>query len=115
MTTRIAGIILRATEKDLTARFYAELGLKTHEHEHGGPKHYEVTPLSPEYAVEIYKKSPTFSSDAIMLEVDSLATALYVAAKFGIEPKGGIRDTDTTRFIYITDPDGRSVMLIEKK
>ncbi len=60
MTARIAGIVLRANDKHRTAQFYLKLGLVPREHQHGGPMHYEVSPLSPQCAVEIYQKSGTF-------------------------------------------------------
>lgn len=115
MATRIAGIVLRTRDRHVTAQFYARLGLATHEHQHGGPKHFEIGPLSPDYVVEIYQGTEIFDQDAIMLEVDSIADAIAVAAEFGISPKTDIRGSESMKFIYITDPDGRDVMLIEKK
>lgn len=115
MPTQIAGIILRAKDKHLTAKFYAELGLTTDEHGHGGPKHYEMLPLSLKYAVEIYQQSSRFAGDALMLEVESISQELAVAAMFNIKPKSDEKNNDDMKFIYITDPDGRDVMLIEMK
>jgi predicted lactoylglutathione lyase len=115
MNTRIAGIVLRASNRHITAEFYKKLGLNTNEHEHGGPKHYEIGPLSKENVVEIYQQSTTFTRDAIMLEVDSIDSAITAVSDLGIKPKGEVKDSVSMRFVYITDPDGRDVMLIENK
>ncbi len=115
MPTRIAGVALRAGNKHTTAEFYEKLGLAPHEHQHGGPKHYEVLPLSPTIVVEIYQSSTNYPTDTIMLEVDSIDAALFVAASFNIEKKSEIKETPDGRLVYITDPDGRAVMLIENR
>lgn len=115
MPARIAGVILRAGDRKRTAEFYAKLGLDTHEHSHGGPKHYEVGPFSHTAVTEIYQRSAKFSNDAIMIEVDSIDTALLAVAEFGIEPKSNIANLETMKFVYTTDPDGRDVILMEGK
>ena len=115
MATRFAGIVLRASDKDATARFYQRLGLVAREHEHGGPRHYEVGPLAPDAVVEVYARSAAFSGDAVMVEVDSLDAALAAALAPGEGPKVGPKDAGAFRFAYVTDPDGRSVMLIEAR
>ncbi|MDO8482369.1 MAG: VOC family protein [bacterium] len=114
--TKIAGFVLRRSDRQATAAFYRELGLTTNEHRHGeGPKHHEVLPLAPDFVVEIYQSSPAFSQDTIMIEVDSLMATLKIAARHKIIPSGDIREGPKMRFVYITDPDKRSLMLIEKK
>ena len=114
MTARIAGFVLRASERHATARFYARLGLTTREHEHGGPRHYEVGPQAAEAVVEIYQRSAAFAADAVMIEVDSIDAALRAAAEFGSQPAAPPKDAGDFRFVYVADPDGRPVMLIEK-
>ena len=57
MAARVAGFILRAADRHDTARFYASLGLSTREHEHGGPRHYEVGSQSSGAVVEVYQRS----------------------------------------------------------
>ena len=115
MKASIAGFILRAADKAVTADFYSQLGLGVREHEHGGPLHFEVTGVSPDFVVEMYKKTDRFNVDALMVEVGSIDTALDVAKKFGIFGKTEMKEAADMKFIYITDPDGRDVMLIEKK
>ncbi len=115
MTTKIAGFILRCEDRNRTAKFYAKLGLTANEHQHGGPLHFEVGSFDENPVVELYIKSARFSRDAIMLEVDSIAAALAVAKEFGIEPKPDRGIFKDFIFEYITDPDGRDVMLIEKE
>lgn len=65
--------------------------------------------------MEVYARSSAFPRDAIMLNVDSIEAALTVAAEFGIQATTDLKDAGDTRFLYITDPDGRPVMLVEKK
>lgn len=115
MATTVAGFILRAADRQETARFYAELGLRANEHQHGGPIHHEVGPMSDECVMEVYIRSPAFSQDALMLNVDSIEAALNVVAGFGIQAAMDVRDMGDAKFVYIADPDGRPVMLIEKK
>ena len=115
MAARFAGIVLRAADKHATAKFYERLGLKSHEHEHGGPRHYEIGPLAPGAVMEVYAKSATFSGDAVMVEIDSLDAALAAVLAPGEAPKVGPKDTGTFKFAYVTDPDGRPVMLIETR
>lgn len=115
MAASIAGFVLRAGDRHETSRFYEELGLRGNEHQHGGPVHYAMGPMSDECVMEVYSRSPAFSQDALMLNVDSIVASLQVAATFGIQAKMNVREMQDALFIYITDPDGRPVMLIEKK
>ena len=114
-TTRIVGFVQRAHDKHETARFYKALGLTTWHHQHGGPQHYEVSPVFGDVVLEIYQATPTFAKDAVMLEVPSISNALQIVETFGIFPRTDLKETTEMKFIYITDPDGRDVMLIEKK
>lgn len=115
MAAQIAGYILRARDRHKTARFYEELGLCTKEHQHGGPKHFEMGPLAKSCVAEVYQWSESFPQDALMLNVDSISSTLEIAARYGIEPETEVRDVTDMKFIYIKDPDGRTVMLIEQK
>jgi hypothetical protein len=114
MPSRIAGVVLRAADRHVTARFYAQLGLAAREHEHGGPKHYEIGPPSETFVVEAYSKSSAFPSDAVMVEVDSIDAALRAVEQFEIRPMAAAKNAGEFRFVYVADPDGRPVMLIEK-
>lgn len=113
MQARIAGLVLRAQDKSVSANFYHRLGLDLREHEHGGPLHFEMGPHAPGVVFELYKASLKYPEDALMIEVDSLADALLVCAEFGIAPGEPMRPG--AEFVYIVDPDGRSVMLVETK
>jgi hypothetical protein len=111
----ISGIVLRAKDKIRTADFYSKLGLITHDHEHGGPMHYEVREVSKDFVVEIYQNSERFCRDAIMIEVDHLQNTLKVIKEFCMNESFDLKETETMIFAYIKDPDGRDVMLVEKK
>ncbi len=114
--TKIGGFILRCKDRKITAKFYSKLGLTTNEHQHGGPLHFEVEPIVDELVVELYAASEKFPRDAIILMVDSINKALKAVKDLGIKPKTAKIKSQNLffSFIYITDPDGRDVMLIEK-
>lgn len=118
MATKISGFVLRCTDKKITANFYSQLGLTTTEHKHGGPPHFQVEPLADketELVVELYNLSKQYAKDAIMLCVDSIPRALAIVKDFGIEPKTEIKEAKNFVHVYITDPDGRDVMLIQEQ
>lgn len=117
MSTVIAGFVLRSTNKLQTIRFYEALGLTTQKHEHDGPVHYEIKPLSDDFVVEVYTKSDVFPEDAVMLSVDSIKDVLYAlqVAGFCVRIKAGVRDSVNMKLIYVFDPDDRPVLLLEKK
>lgn len=112
---RILGMIFRASDRKTTARFYAAMGLCAHEHQHGGPIHHEIGPMSENAVLEIYTASANFDADALMVEVDSIAVAVEVASTYGVEPPREVKEAADMRFVYIRDPDGRPLMLIENK
>lgn len=114
MNESVSGIVLRAKDKYVTALFYSEIGLVIKPHQHGGPEHYEMGPVSKGFVVEIYQASDKFSKDALMLEVESLQTSLKIARQFGLYPITTEKQTSDMKFVYIRDPDGRDLMLIEK-
>lgn len=114
MAARIAGLVLRAEYKEATAAFYRELGLNLFEHAHGGPEHFEMKPLSFDIVFELYQASQKFNQDALMLEVDSLTHTLRVCANNGIFPAAAMKVVPGMQFVYVTDMDGRLLMLMEK-
>jgi hypothetical protein len=114
MSARIAGVVFRAADRHVTARFYARLGLAAREHEHGGPKHYEIGPPSEGFVVEAYLKSSAFPVDPVMVEVESIDAALAAVSALGARPRTAVKTAGDMKFVYVSDPDGRDVMLIEK-
>ncbi len=115
MPAKIAGFILRSHNRRETAEFYTALGLTSNEHSHGGPVHAEVGPNSPTIVLEVYSRSEAYHADAVMIEVDSIENSIRAVARFDPDPVYPIRGDSGFRFIYISDPDERPVMLIEKK
>ncbi len=116
MPTQIAGFVLRCLSRGATAQFYQRLGLKTDGHQHGGPFHFEVQPVAKEVVIELYTASRQYSMDAITLMVDSIAKALEAVKDLGVVPKTELKTSADKKlsFQYITDPDGRDVMLMQK-
>ncbi len=114
VTTQFAGIVLRASSRQDTATFYEALGFTLNEHQHGGPLHFEVHPMSSDIVVEIYTASPTFRRDALMVEVSSIEETLRNIESYGDWRKDVVQRGDM-KFVYVADPDGRPVMLLEKK
>ena len=106
---QVAGFILRAQDRAKTAAFYRALGLEAHEHLHGGPIHFELGPTDPGCVAEIYKWSPNFPSDALMVKVSSIDDAL---ARIAVSTEA--RNVGYMRLAYVTDPDGRAVMVFEQ-
>ena len=115
MSASIAGFILRCRDRRATAVFYQTLGLDLLEHAHGGPLHYEMTPYAHDFAGEIYLRSNNFPNDALMLRVDSVEKALDKVRKLLTTELTGIHESEDGRFVYVEDPDGRPVMLLEHK
>ncbi|MES3031471.1 MAG: hypothetical protein V4697_03605 [Patescibacteria group bacterium] len=111
----ISGIVLRSIDKIKTAEFYSRLGLVIHDHQHGGPMHYEVKDVSKDFVVEIYQNSEKFCRDALMIEVEHMQDALDALKEFCGNETLHQKEAATMRFVYIKDPDGRDVMLIEQK
>ena len=118
MAAKIAGFILRAHHKGATARFYRALGLELHEHRHGdGPLHFEMGPNSGELVSEIYLRSDAFDRDAVMIEVPSIKRALDAIRDDFLfyQRENAVKEVKGLRFVYVLDPDGRHVMICEKK
>ena len=113
MPTRIAGVVVRAKDRHVTASFYAALGLETNEHEHGGPKHYTAFPVSPECVLEIYSRSEKYSVDTVLIQVDLIQATLQKLHETHPAQQIEIKGTDKMKFCYLKDPDGRDVMLFE--
>jgi|AntRauTorckE6833_2_1112554.scaffolds.fasta_scaffold06782_6 hypothetical protein len=114
MSSKIIGTVFRSQDKHKTAAFYEVLGLFLNEHQHGGPLHYEASPLAEDFVCEIYQASEKFSADAVMVEVSSVEESIEAVAALGVEPKTQLKQAGDTKFIYVTDPDGRDVMLLQK-
>lgn len=114
--TKIAGMVFRCKDERVTTDFYNKLGLGMKESQHGSsPLHFEVTTAAEKVLFEFYDSSTRRPKDTIMLVVDSVEDALNVAKDFGIEPKTPLVTAKGYRYIYITDPDDRDVMLIQEE
>lgn len=115
MPTQIAGFVLRAESRSKTALFYKALGLNAREHEHGGPFHFEVTPTATDMVLEIYDKSTHYQKDTVMLYVDSFDVILATLKDLGVINDYTMSYRGSVWYGHLTDPDGRHVMLMEKK
>jgi hypothetical protein len=114
---QILGIVFRCKDRTKTGAFYKVIGCELEEHQHGeGPLHFGVKPWADEGGVlELYASSGNFSRDALMVRVFSLEPTLDQLRDLGIVPRTERRDVPGMSFIYVTDPDGRDVMLIEEE
>jgi 4a-hydroxytetrahydrobiopterin dehydratase len=108
ISSAVAGFILRAPNREETAAFYRKIGLNADHHQHGGPAHFELGPTDPGCVAEIYRRTENFSSDAIMIRTADIDAALSV---LGVEAV--CKDVGDMRLTYISDPDGRAVMLYQ--
>jgi len=107
---RIIGLVKRVTNRSKSSAFYSLLGLKTKAHQHGGPIHDEVTPVSTEFVIETYPRSDRFNSDALMIVVDDLKQLLIQLKQNGVIPHFTLSDGQS---VYVKDPEGNDVMLIQ--
>lgn len=108
MAAQFLGVVLRSTNYAQTAEFYEKLGLKFEEHQHGGPLHFRSEDIDPTFVVEIYRQSTKYQNHTIMIAVPCLETAMDAIGCFP-EILG-----DEMRFVYVNDPDGTPVMLVER-
>jgi catechol 2,3-dioxygenase-like lactoylglutathione lyase family enzyme len=111
----IGGVILRCKDRARTAAFYSRLGLRAEGRQRGGSIHYEVLPISESFVVELHLASASFDKDAIMIEVQSLADVLKILEEeCAVLPRSVSTSSTGTSLAYVSDPDGRDVMLYEK-
>ncbi len=115
MPPKIAGVSLRCWNREATAKFYAKLGLDTTEHQHDGPLHFAVTPITDNPVFELYTLSEKHDRDTVMIVVDSIKKALDSAKKNGLEPRSMVLENKKIIRLFFADPDGREVMLYEKE
>ncbi len=115
MATKLHGIVLRSKDRVALQRFYEALGLNFNEHQHGGPVHAECSDIDPEFVLEVYQASKSFPADALMLRVDSVADSLTAAQNAGGTVLRRFSEQGDIFFAYVADPDGRPVMLVQRK
>lgn len=113
MSVVFGGIAMRSRDRDVAADFYRDLGFSPKLHEHGGPLHFEMLEFTPFPIVEIYKMSENFPEDAIIIYTSSLDETLNNVKKYAVEHITDIRKLSDASFIYIKDPDGRTLLIME--
>lgn len=104
------GYVRRTGKYEEMKSFYKLLGLTVHEHQHGGPVHTEVGPIRSDFVVEVYRRSLKYSTDALMVGVDDLATTLSSLRRTGVSPHTVIEEG---KVVYVKDPEGSDVMLVQ--
>jgi lactoylglutathione lyase len=111
-----AGIVLRSNDRERLKAFYECLGMKFEIHKHGeGPEHASFV-VENSTVLEIYKRSrPKYIDDAILVVVSSVAKTLAQLRKGEFIPRKekGSKEADLTQ-VYISDPDGRPVLLLQE-
>jgi hypothetical protein len=115
MSTKLHGIILRSENRARLEEFYTGLGLTFQVHQHGGPVHAECQDIDNAFVLEIYAASRAYPRDALIIRVDSLLASIAIAESSGGALLVAAQEKPTMRFAYISDPDGRPVMLFESK
>lgn len=106
----LLGLVRRVSNRDRTAAFYKLLGLDLSLHQHGGPPHFEVQSIHSDFVVEVYNQSPIYSQDALMVGVKDLAATVHLLEQNGI----GVHATvQKGSMVYVKDPDGMDVMLVQ--
>ena len=110
-SAKILGFVLRSSDRSATAAFYELIGLKAHEHQHSGPLHFEIAAVSDEAVLEIYSASQKHFRDSVMVECADLAGTLRRLAERNIFPD---RIIEQNLMVYVRDPDGRDVLLIQE-
>jgi len=108
----IIGVVRRVRDREESCKFYEILGLNINTHSHGGPVHSEIGPSSREFVVEAYKQSERFTGDALMVEIENLKSTLLKLLRAGITPWVVLEED---KIVYVKDPDGADVMLIQSK
>ncbi len=110
---KFLGVVLRSSDTEKSALFYKALGLdEQRKHAHGGPVHTELC-VTDDVVLELYNASRNYSHDALMFEVTDLDDSLRIAKEHGGRIKRGRPSKNRLR--YVTDPDGRNLLLIEAK
>jgi hypothetical protein len=105
----ILGLVRRVKNRTEMTNFYRLLGLSLVEHQHGGPVHMEVSPVSPGFVFEVYERSERYSTDALMIGVEDLKATLQLLQQNGFEAPA----INEKNFVYVKDPDGVDVMLVQ--
>ena len=119
MMGRIISFVFRAEFTQKTIGFYESLGIHFEHSLHGGPVHFE-TPLTEGAVLEVYplRTLPVLDTAqcSLVIEVDNLDNTIsgLVAKKF-IPSPDSFQKTRFRNGISVKDPDGRTVILFEKK
>lgn len=120
MTGKIVSFVFRAEFTQNTIGFYEILGVHfEHSLHEGGPVHFE-TPLIQGTVLEVYplRTLPIFDTTqcSLVIEVDNLGSVVSdLVAKRFIPSPDSCRKTRFRDGISVKDPDGRTVIIYEKK
>lgn len=117
MTTQILGITLRCLDEQATMEFYFALGLTKNRVSGDGSLCLLVETHAKEMPFEIDGFDVYPPMDSYTFVVDSMDEALTAIERLGILPKTEVRTRSDGKAIYcyITDPDGRTIMLVQGK
>jgi hypothetical protein len=113
MSSKLHGLILRSENHVRLEKFYAALGLSFEVHQHGGPVHAACQDIDDAFVLEIYAASRAYPRDALIIRVDSLLASIAIAESLGGALLVAARGQGAMHFAYVSDPDGRPVMLFE--
>lgn len=106
-------VVLRSTDVDRAAKFYAELGLSLTKHRHGnGPEHYSSEWNG--FVFEIYPGASSTSATRIGFVIDDVDSIFGLLVKVGAIPVAQPGDSEWGRRAVLRDFDGHTVELLTR-
>lgn len=113
---RLNLIVLRSSDPEVAVRFYQSLGLHFTQEQHGqGPLHWASK--TQRFVMEIYPaKTPqqVDSTTSVGLNVSDMDQALHQLSATGVAIVSEPKEFDWGLQAIVKDPDGRSVILVER-
>ncbi len=113
---RLNLIVVRSSDPEVTVRFYQSLGLRFIQEQHGkGPVHWSSE--THRFVMEIYPaKSPeqVDATTSVGLNVSDMDAVLQQLTEYGTTIVRQPQEFDWGTQAIVKDPDGRSVILVER-
>jgi predicted enzyme related to lactoylglutathione lyase len=117
LSSSLGLLVIRSDDLERAAEFYSAIGLQLVKHSHPPcGVHYSTTnsPCVFEICQREEGQSPT-TSVFFGINVESIDNALRLVPDKGGRIKAAAKDSDWGRMATVSDPDGHSLMLIERR